>query len=491
MLNNFKKTFRHSAIYSFGNLSIKAIGLVLLPLYTSHLTTGDYGALTLLEITSTIIVAVFSFKLSTSMMRWCSVEKDELKRKQIVFTTFSFSVLLLLLINGAFFPFHERLSVLFFNENDFAVYFLILIASASFEILNYYPLELIRLQEKSYLYVIVTSVRLTIILSLNIYFIAFLHMGIKGVLLSQLIGHAGVFLLTFPFLLKNIHFSFNYSVLKPMLGYGFPLVFSAISMMLLTMSDRYLIKYFLDYTEVGIYSLGYKIASVINMFIIQSFQMGFLPIAYKIFDKPEANRFFSKTLTYYTFVMVIVGTVIAIFSKEIIVAFARNSDFYSAYTVVPFIVFAFTLRGIQYMFSLGLHYVKKTRYNALIVTSVALLNIGLNVLFIPKWGIRGAAVATLISWIIMTIVFYLISSKQYFVNYEFKKIGLLLLLFVGLNILSFLIKDYSLALRIIMKLIMILSIPFILIPFNFYEPIEIERLKDAWKNRKNLFRNKK
>ena len=136
MLNNFKKTFRHSAIYSFGNLSIKAIGLVLLPLYTSHLTTDDYGALTLLEITSTIIVAVFSFKLSTSMMRWCSVEKDELQRKKIVFTTFSFSILLLLLINGVFFPFHERLSVLFFNENDFAVYFLILIASASFEILK-------------------------------------------------------------------------------------------------------------------------------------------------------------------------------------------------------------------------------------------------------------------------------------------------------------------------------------------------------------------
>lgn len=480
MINNLKHLFKHSIIYSLGNLSLKAIGLVLLPLYTSHLSTEDYGALTLLEVTSAIVVAVFSFKLSTAMMRWCSVEKNNKKRKGLIFTTFSFSLLIIITLNAALSPFHSGLSALFFNDRGFGIYFLILIASASFEILNLYPLELIRMKEKSFLYVLVVSVRLAVILSLNIYFIVHLQMGIKGVLLSQLIGHIGVFLITLPFLLKNMHFSLNLSELREMLKYGIPLVFSTISMMLLTMGDRYLIKHFLSFSEVGVYSLGYKIASVLNMFVIQSFQMGFLPIAYKMFDKPEADRYFSKTLTYLVMVMVIIGSAISMFSKELIEGFAKNPAFFAAYKIVPLIVFAFILKGTQYVFSLGLHFVKKTRYNAIIVMSIAMVNIILNIILIPLLGINGAAIATIICWLLMAIVFYRVAGSKYHVNYELLKIIGLLLVFVGVNLLAFWIKDFQLLSRIVLKLALICAIPVVLIPFKFYEPIEIERIKSAW-----------
>lgn len=486
MLNLFKHTFKHTAIYSLGNLSLKAIGLVLLPLYTSHLTTSDYGVLAILEVTSTLFVAFFSLKLSTAMMRWCSNESDEKKKKSIVFTNYGFTWVFIIALNVILFFLYSQFSLLYFGNHGYELYFKVLFVSASLEIINYYPFELIRLKEKSGFYVVITFIRLTIILVLNFYFVAKLKIGIVGVLYSQLIGQGVVFLITLPFLIRNMSFSFDFRELKQMINYGFPLVFASIATMLLNVGDRYIIKYILDYSEVGIYSLGYKIASVINMFLIQSFNIGFLPIAYKMFDKPEANRFFSKTLTYYTLVLVAFGFIVSAFSKEVIVAFAKNPAFYSAYKVVPLLCFPLILRGIQYIFSLGMHFVKKTKYNAFIVITISVLNIGLNFLFIPRFGIYGAAISTIICWMLLVFLFYQISNRLYRVSWEIRKVILLLVIFVVFSTLAYFTNDLHLLLRLTIKVLLFLLIPIVLIPFKFYEKIEVQRLAEAWRKWKKI-----
>jgi O-antigen/teichoic acid export membrane protein len=250
------------------------------------------------------------------------------------------------------------------------------------------------------------------------------------------------------------------------------------SMMLLTMGDRYIIKHFLDYSSVGIYSLGYKIASVLNVFIIQSFQTGFLPIAYKNFDKPDAQRFFSKTLTYYTLILVITGLSISLFSEEIITLFSKNVEYNIAYTIVPFISLAFIFKGIQYVFSLGLHFVKKTKYNAIIVLLAALINLALNFILIPQMGIYGAAIATVFSWFIMTIAFYKYSNRLYKVKYEIKKLIILLGIGIALYCISLLFFNFNFTLKVVLKLGLLVLFPFILFLFRFYEKIELERLKE-------------
>ncbi len=81
------------------------------------------------------MVAVFSFRLSTAMMRWCSSENKSQKSKAILFTTYSTAFVVLILINSLLQPFTKSLSNLFFGITDYQNYFLVLILSASFEIL--------------------------------------------------------------------------------------------------------------------------------------------------------------------------------------------------------------------------------------------------------------------------------------------------------------------------------------------------------------------
>jgi len=268
-----------------------------------------------------------------------------------------------------------------------------------------------------------------------------------------------------------------------MVHYGFPLIFSTVSMMILTLSDRYLLKELADYSSVGIYSLAYKLAGVINIFVIQSFQLGFLPIAYKMFEKEGAKEFFAKVLTYLVFMLFVIAILVSFFSKEVIMIFApSNKDYWIAYTVVPLLSLTFVLKGMNYMFSLGLHYVKKTKYNAYIVSVIALLNIGMNIVLIPEIGMYGAAITTILSNIIMVVAFYHFSQKYYRINFEMKRLYMLFAvgvgyMFVGLEVDLNIDKIWM---AFLFKMILFISFPFVLSLLGFFEKIEIDNLRMAW-----------
>jgi O-antigen/teichoic acid export membrane protein len=183
----------------------------------------------------------------------------------------------------------------------------------------------------------------------------------------------------------------------------------------------------MDYSQVGIYSLGYKIAGVMNVFVVQAFALGFLPIAYKIQNSPDAQIFFKKVFKYFSMILVFGALGLSLFSREILLVFAQKPEFYIAYKIVPLITIAFIFKGIQYMFLLGFHYVKKTKYVAYIVTIALFVNIGLNFMLIPIFGIWGAALTTVISSLLISIISYFVSQKFYPVKYE---IGKMLIVFV-------------------------------------------------------------
>lgn len=492
MLNDLRQTARHIIIYSIGNLSAKLIGFILLPLYTDFLSTEEYGMLAILEITGFLIVSLAGLKLSTAMMRWCSSDPDSDKTKVIAGTTL-FSLLVLILITNLIFqPIAGSFSRILFDSVTYKRYFQILFLSVSFDILNLWVLDLLRLKEKPGKYILLTLIKFTAVLILNVFFIKYKGLGVLGIFLSQLSGGALLFLLSLNFLRKNVTLKIDFQQIKPLARYGFPLVFSSLSMYLLTLGDRYIMKYLLDLSDVGVYALGYKIATVSNLLIIQSFQTGFLPIAYKKYEEKGNERFFRKTMTYYAFVLVIFSLAVTLYSKEIILLLARSSDYYIAYTLVPFIALSFVFRGLQYVLSLSLHYVKQTRYNAYIVMAMALFNIGLNFLLQPWLNIYGAALSGVISYFVMLNIFRFYSRKFFNPGYEMGKIFLMIFLGIILYLTSLLFQNLALSWVILLKLALILVFPFILYLFGFYEPIELERIRGAvkkWRHPGNWFTN--
>ncbi|MFO7863912.1 MAG: oligosaccharide flippase family protein [Salinivirgaceae bacterium] len=477
MLNKLRNTLKHSIIYSFGNLSTKIVGLILLPLYTSELTSAEYGILSLLEVTSQLLTVIVGLRMATALLRFGAAEKQIDKQKSIIFISFVMTLVSVVIMNLLLHPFASNFSNLFFDHNNYSNYFHILFLWSSFEIFNKLFLSYLRIDNRSVFYIIIVILKVALVLGLNIYFIAFRHMGVEGVILSQLIGSALVFLVILPKIIGSMRFHIDRKLGIEMLRYGVPLIFAGISMLLLTVGDRYLLKYFLSYSEVGIYSLGYKIAGVINMLLIQSFQLGFMPIAFKMFDQPGAKRFYSKILTYYTFILILGALALSFFSREVLLLMADKPEYYVAHAVVPIISLAFILKGMQFVFSIGMHYAKKMKYNAYIITFSVVFSFGLSIILIPIIGYYGAAISAVLSNLLLAILFYKYSQKFYTIPFELKKIGLLFIIGGGIYATSWFTVNLGIVYALVIKFILLVLFPVLLYVFKFYDVQELRAMK--------------
>ncbi len=386
------------------------------------------------------------------------------------------------------------ISSLFFKPSQFTIYFKLCFYIIFLRIINNLFLSVLRAKEKSVFYATANIIKIAIILGFNIYFVAFAKIGVKGILYSYLIGDGILFLILFPNMISEMIPKFDSKILRSALSFGFPLIFASLAGMLLNMGDRYILKLLVDYKEVGLYNLGYRIAGVLNVFLMRSFTLSLLPIAYKMYGKEGDKRYYSKMQTYFVFVLFWAGLGLALFGKEIIKVLALNPDYWSAYQVVPYIIFAYIFGGARSVVSLGLYLKRKTNFIAYNTIGAAVLNIGLNFLLIPKYKMMGAAVATIISFVTLYFVTYFVANRFYKIPFENMKLVKMLILAIVLFFLSTLTTNLNILPRILIKVAMLISYPLILYPMNFYEPIEIIRLKGAfrkWSNIRNFAENVK
>lgn len=493
MLNKIKMTLKHSGIYSLGGLLPKLIGYLLLRLYTTELGASGYGNFAIFDISLQIFVAVFLFSLPTAMMRWYIPEKDEEKRRSILFTVFAAVFVIALALMAILIPLRGNFSQLFFKSDLYSRSFLILIVNIGLQMLSTYTLTYLRMRQKSVVYMVLTVIRFTLVLVLNIFLVAHRHMGVEGILLSQLAGNALLLVFTLVFIVKEFNFKFDMPVFREMMVYGFPLIFATLSVQMLRLSDKYIIFFMMDSVQTGVYNLGYKIASIVNVLVIHSFQLGFLPIAYGMIGKPGAKRFYSKMLTYYVLVLVMCSLALILFAKEMVMFASPNETaFMDAMKVIPVLAIGFIFEGMRQIFAINFHIMKKTRYNAWINMTAAVISVGLSIFLVQIFGYMGVAYSVASCVFLNMILFYIFSRKVYKVPYEMRKIAIMIGLLIVIAVIIPHVHIQSLALAIIVKLAVLAAFPFLLYFFKFYEPVELLRIRQSvqkWSKPKNWKKN--
>jgi len=495
MLNIIRSTLRSTLIYSFGNLSSKLLGIVLIPLYASKLSIEEYGMLGMLEVTVQVVTAIFGFALYNAFLRWYWDKQYVDKQKSIFFT-----ILIFVLLTGVFFniiliPFHNDLSALLLDTTEQGYLVSLILMISGLEALALVITTQIRLKEKPVLYTILLIAKILTSLILTIYLIAVRGKKIDGIYEAQLIGNAVFYLLVFWFIRKEIRMKFEFSILIKMLKFSYPLLFSIIAGIIFTITDRYVLRFLSDMSYVGVYSLGFKIANTLKVFIIASVFLALQPILYKMMDHPEHKRFYSKVMTYFTFGVMIFALGLALFGKELIKFLAQsNPAYWESFNVVPILILGLIFGMLKDVSTIGINIVKRTRIFAWTILVVSTINLGLNLLFVPLFGYMGAAAATLASQILYFLILLYFAQRNYFIPYEIRKVVIIISLGILLYLLSTLTNDLSLAIRLILKSILILLFPVLLYLTNFYEKIELDNLWGfwlKWKDLRSLSRNLK
>ena len=486
MINNIKRTLKHTSIYGTGAIASKLIGIILLPLYTKHISLHDFGVFGMFEIILQLL-PIIGLGLPVALQRWLGLKEYFSKRGKILFTCLVFYILYPLILFPIFIFLATNFSQLLFSENHDIVFYVIFV-SVYFQLLSKISTILLRMDERSVYFTISNILKITVQLSTIVYFITIKNLGFISIFYGELISTIFLFLATIPYLIKNLKFGFEWNELKSMIRLGIPTISHGYARQLISFTNRYFLVFLISEASLGIYVIGYKIANVIWTFLVTSFNIALPALAWSKVGTENQNRFFSKILTYFTFILVWASLLLSSYSKGIIHYFAQNVSFWSASKIVPVLALGFIFSGINTVLNFGLVASKKTIKMPIILIFSLCINIVSNILIVSYLDYIGTAVVLLLTSISQVTLTYLFSKNHFKVDWEFGKILLMIVVVILLYFATTIFDDYTLLLRIIYKGFIILAFPFILYFFNFYEQIEIETIKKIFK--KYLFFSK-
>lgn len=486
MLKYIKETLKNSFIYSIGNAFVKLSGFILIPFLTNpeYLSIDNYGALGVLEAVNQIAITVMGFGLYNSLIRWY-YDQNEHENKATFFTSSLIIGFLILVICSITYLFKSEASILLFNTMIYQDIIVLVMLSTGLQALGVLPATLMRMQEKALFYTITNIIKLVTTLLVTLILLFSSENGLFAIYIGQIVGFITYLIILFPFMLQNSTFRIHFPVFTEMMGYGFSMMMSAIAVASTNVIDRFVLNTMSGLQEVALYSLGFKISSVIKVFIITSVSMSLTPIIFKKMKDDDSHRFYQKSMTYYGFGIMICIMIVSLFGKEVLKLIAVNASYWSSFTVIPLLAFGLFFVALNDIVTIGIRIKKKTSRITLMTFIVSTLNLSLNVLLIPIFNAEGAALASLLSQIFFFSGLYYFSNKMYPISFEWRKVFLIFTVGAILVSLSLLSHSMNLPIRLTIKASAILLFPIILYYFNFYEKAELEQLKYLrahWRN---------
>lgn len=480
MFNEFKKLLKHSMIYGAGTLISKAVGFLMIPVYTRYLSPKDYGIIEILTLTSFVISWIISMGLSSSVLRFYFDYDTEKERKQVISTGLIALLVGTLLSLAILIHFSKDFALILFKTKEFEFYFKLIFITTFFELSLGIPLTYLRAKEKSIWFTIVSLVQLISGFSFNIYLIVFLKLGILGVFYSSLITNSFICIVMLIITFKEIGFSFSIDKFRKLFNYGIPFIPIGLANFVLSFSDRYFLKSFCSLDIVGLYSLGYKFAMVLGILITVPFQQVWNVSMFTIVQKDNAKQIYSRVLTYFEFIIIFVGLSISMLSKEMIKILASPA-FFEASKIIPLLTLGFIFGEANNIFLVGIYLKKKIKYLTYIVISASLLSLILNWILIPKYNMFGAGMVKILYCLYLSCCTLFVSNRLYFIPYEFSRVFKMLFLALFLYLISLLINTNLIIYTILFKMLLLFSFPVLLYLLKFFYKEEVLKGREIFK----------
>lgn len=477
MFDIVKSVGKHFFVYGFGHLLNRFMALLFIPLYTHYLPPEDYGTLELLDLTTFIVGLVLAAGISASLVRFFYDSEDLESRKQVVGTAFLFMSLVAVVGAAVLIADAPSISKLVFSDTGNTGLFRIVFVTMTLGLISEVPMALLQAQQRSKLFSAVSVTRFALSLGLNIWFIVGLGWGLKGILYSALINQAAGAVFLIAYTLRYSGFRFAPAHLWPMIRFGFPIVFQGGSNWIVNYTDRFFVEKLISTAQVGIYGLGYKFGFAMNALVNSPYESIIRPKLFELKDHPDARRINATMMTYFMFMATFIGLGISILIQDVLTILAPP-EYFSAWKVVPVIIIAYILNGAYIHIQTALQIVKRTKHIAYIAPSAAITNLVLNYYLIPDYGIMGAAVATVASFFVMTLINLIVADQIYRVPYEYFRLGKLLVAAVGLFYISLLFRIDNLVLSMLANSGIALSYPLVLFLLAFYRPNERAKIRE-------------
>ncbi len=415
-----KRLGKHSAIYGLGGLVSRILAVLLLPLYTRYLSPSDYGKVETLIALTTVIGIVLRFGIHSAFFRFYFDSKDPAVRRRVVRTSFWFTMAMATagFVGGVLLA--APISDALFGSSDDSelvmAAFVGLWAGMNYEQLT----SLFRVEERSVAFVSASLANIFITISATLLLVVTFDEGPIGVIVGNFIGTLIVYVVLVAYRREQLGLEFDRKLLREMNHFGIPLVPTALFLWVTNFSDRLFLVHLADTTEVGLYSVGVRIASAMVL-LLTAFRLAWPAFAYSIDDDSEAKRTYAFVLTYLVALTTWVATGLALLSPWIVEWLAAPAFAESSRVVGPLAFSTVAFAG-YIVVAIGVGRAKRTQFNWVVTGAAAAVNIGLNLLLIPSYGMMGAAIATVAAYSTMFVGMVWWSQRIYVIPYQWRRV---------------------------------------------------------------------
>lgn len=414
---------KHSAIYSAAPIVRQLVSIGMTRLYTEWLGNSGFGVKENVDLWMIALQQVLGYNALAAMMRFFFEQKDERDRGAVVSSLTILVTLTALLACGLAYLFVPAVTPLMLGRggevgsDELKAICTLMLALVPFQMATCSGFYYLMTTQRSGLYTGIQTAKLFLEIGLNFWFLGHLDLGVRGFLYSMLIGEALTALSLCGWTFLRVGMRIDLGVVRPVLAYAVPMIPVGLLQLLLHNLDRRLVLGYAGQDGAGTYGLGYKIAMLVTHMVLGPFIQIWQPWIFAVKDRAERAQLVSRVGTYSVLAVASVTLGVMLFGRQAAMILGKPS-FWSTYTVIPVVALGYVFWALYHVSQTPLFLEKRTDRLLVVNFLAVLVNVGANLYLIPRMGIEGAAVATLITFAVLAILGVLVGRRTTGMRFE-------------------------------------------------------------------------
>ncbi|KAF1082730.1 MAG: hypothetical protein GQF41_0497 [Candidatus Rifleibacterium amylolyticum] len=418
---SLRRIFKGASIYAFGEVLVGASGFFLIPLYTRVLTPEDYGIMGYLQVFLQIATVIVAFGFHGAQTRYYYENvTDENAVGRFLFTinlvplAAGFLLILPLSVAGYYGTWTFGSSNIPFSPFMILTLWTVILQVIANNATNYY-----KAKQNFFVAAILQVTRFLSITGFSLLFVLGYDMGALGRVSGLFVGMALFLVFSFSVYARNFVWKPSLGALKYAAAFGAPIVIHLLSSTIHTAIDRVMLERYVSLADLGIYTLSMTVGHALGMFV-SSFNQAFQPGYFQLMSSNRKDKELQiiRTFKLFLIIMTAISSIGIILGGPFLKVFA-GPRFEATIWVFPWVILSVFMGSFYFFFVSPVFFFKKTKFLPLITGLSAVVNVFLNLLLIPEWGITGAAVATVISHVVQSLSSLWVGNSIYSMQWPY------------------------------------------------------------------------
>ena len=463
----------HSVVYGLGGLAAKLVGIFLLPVYTHRVSRTDYGEVELVMAVIAALAIALKLGLINAMFRFSFVDRTPEAREKAMQTSFTGVLVTSTLGLIAGLVLIDPISRVLDVDST-----LVLIGVFGLWVtINYDLLTAIyRIEQRPTAFVVFSLTNVAITVGVSLILVLPFDLGARGIILGNFAGTYVVYVLMLYARRRTIGFKhFDRALIRRMLVYAMPLVPAGLMLWALNLADRFQIQRLDSAAALGSFSAASKIALGI-MLLIGAFQTAWAPFAHSILDDEEARRTYRAAFSYWAIIMCWGLVAISALTPPY-VQLAFPAQWWDAAPVVPLLIGGSILYGAYMIVRIGVNRSGRTQFTPAVAAVAMAINVGLNFVLIPAWGIVGAGVSTIVGYSVLVLLAWFNAQAGFPVSYHWNRVARTVAVACGFVAISIWAIPDTGPVGVSLRVVLALAFPLGLIAAGVLTPADRKRIK--------------